>query len=66
MKRDQGLENLVKKYRKIFRVPENINHYSEEHFRKAEKRFVRNALRNGNPQPSISELRAPQGRTEPV
>ncbi len=42
-----GIELLVEKYRKIFRIPENINHYSEEDFRAAERKFLKLALAGG-------------------
>ena len=42
-----GIELLVEKYRKIFRIPENINHYSEEDFRAAERKFLKWALNGG-------------------
>ena len=29
-RQETGLERLVEKYRSQFRIPENLNHYSEE------------------------------------
>jgi len=43
--RDQkGLESLIRKYRGYFRRPENINFYSEEDYREAERKFVKYCL----------------------
>lgn len=36
-----GIELLVERYKQRFRVPENLNHYSEEDFQEAEKKFVK-------------------------
>ena len=35
---------LLKRYRKIFRIPENLDHYSKEDFRMAERKFIRWSL----------------------
>ena len=45
--KDIGIQLLLKKYKKIFRIPENLNYYSEEDYRIAEKRFIKYALREG-------------------
>jgi hypothetical protein len=39
-----GLESLLEKYRKVFRVPENLNFYSEEDYKTAERKFVKYSL----------------------
>ena len=39
-----GLELLIKKYREQFRTGENLDHYSKEDFRKAEKKFLKFSL----------------------
>ena len=44
---DVGLQLLLKKYKKIYRIPENIDYYSEKDYRNAEKKFIRYALREG-------------------
>jgi hypothetical protein len=41
---NNGLELLIKKYRKKFRISENLNHYSEEDFKNAEKKFLKYVL----------------------
>ena len=47
-KENIGLELLLKRYKKIFRVPENINYYSKMDFLIAEKKFIKYSLsRNG-------------------
>jgi len=38
---------LLKKYQEIFRIPENLNHYSEEDYQIAEKKFIKFALFEG-------------------
>ena len=39
-----GLELLLKKYREQFRTCENLDHYSKEDFKKAEKKFLKYVL----------------------
>jgi len=39
-----GIELLLRKYRKMFRIPENLDFYSEEDFKQAEKKFIKYAL----------------------
>lgn len=43
-KKKSGIYLLLKKYRTMFRIPENQNHYSGEDFRKAERMFLKHAL----------------------
>jgi hypothetical protein len=43
-KHPQGIELLVKKYRGMFQTPENLNHYSREDYKIAEKCFIKCAL----------------------
>jgi len=38
---------LLKKYQKVFRIPENLNYYSEKDYRIAEKKFIKYALVKG-------------------
>ena len=51
MKKEQnkttGLEVIIKTYKEIFSIPENLNHYSEEDYKKAEKKFLKYALTEG-------------------
>ena len=48
MKRDpeqeKGLERLIKMYREKFRISENLNHYSDEDLKRAEKKFLKYVL----------------------
>ena len=44
---DIGIQLLLKKYKKVFRIPENLNYYSEKEYRIAEKKFIKYALRVG-------------------
>lgn len=52
----KGIRRLIRKYRRKFRIPENLNHYSEEDFAEAEKRFVKLCLREG-PVPERNPIR---------
>jgi hypothetical protein len=47
-----GLERLVRECRRRFRIPENINHYSAEDLREAEKKFLKLCLIAGSWRPS--------------
>lgn len=40
----KGLQALIRKYQSYFRRPENINFYSEEDYRQAERKFVKFCL----------------------
>ena len=48
-----GIQLLLKKYKKIFRIPENLNYYTEEDYRIAEKKFIKYALRTGKVGPHV-------------
>jgi hypothetical protein len=41
---NRGIKSLIRLYKKIFRIPENLNHYSKKDYRKAERRFLKHAL----------------------
>jgi hypothetical protein len=43
-----GIKLLLEKYRKRFRIAENINHYSEENYKIAERKFLKFALSMGD------------------
>jgi hypothetical protein len=45
--KDLGIRLLLKKYKKNFRIPENLNYYSERDYRMAEKKFIKYALGAG-------------------
>jgi hypothetical protein len=40
-KTNEGLRRLVEKGRKSFRIPENLDFYSEDDLRTAEKKFIK-------------------------
>jgi hypothetical protein len=42
--KDKGIRLLIQKYRNEFRRPENIDFYSENDYKKAEKKFVKLCL----------------------
>ena len=41
---NKGIRVLIQKYRNEFRRPENIDHYTENDFKEAEKKFVKFCL----------------------
>ncbi len=43
-----GTKQLISRYRKKFRIRENLDHYSEEDFRAAEKKFLKLCLIKGH------------------
>jgi hypothetical protein len=45
--KDVGIQLLLKKYKKLFRIPENLNYYSHKDFRMAEKKFIKYAIGAG-------------------
>lgn len=47
MQRQTGIETLLWQHKRSFRIPENINHYSEEDFRAAEKKYVKLCMTRG-------------------
>jgi hypothetical protein len=47
-KREWGINALVRKGKKRFRIKENLRYYSPEDFKKAEKKFVKECILNGN------------------
>ncbi len=46
-----GMGLLIEKYRAIFKSPENTNHYSEEDYKAAERKFLIWCLENRNTAP---------------
>jgi hypothetical protein len=45
---NQGIRLLIQKFRNEFRRPENVDYYTENDFKEAEKKFVKFCL-TGNP-----------------
>ena len=43
-----GIKLLVEKYRKKFRISENINHYSRDNYKIAERKYLKFALEKGD------------------
>ncbi|MBW1695573.1 MAG: hypothetical protein JRH18_00155 [Deltaproteobacteria bacterium] len=43
--KSSGIQSLIHRYRKRFRIPENLNHYSDQDFRKAERKFLKFSLK---------------------
>jgi len=46
-KKLNGIELLIKKYKEIYRIPENLELYSEGDFRAAERKFLKWAISGG-------------------
>jgi len=42
--KELGIQLLLRKYRKMFRIPENLNHYSKSDYRIAERKFLKHLL----------------------
>jgi hypothetical protein len=47
-KENRGMKKLLKHYKKIFRIPENLDYYSRRDYEIAEKKFLKYALRKRN------------------
>ena len=47
-KKGSGVKLLKEMYRKKFRIPENVDYYSKEDLKKAEKKYVKLCLITGN------------------
>ena len=47
-KGNAGIQLLVKEYRKMFRIHENLNYYSAEDYQAAERKFLKYALDAGD------------------
>ncbi|GEM_PF-1447453 len=43
-KENTGLRQLYETCQKAFRIPENLNYYSVEDFKAAERRFIKHAM----------------------
>jgi hypothetical protein len=47
LEENTGIQLLLKKYRTLFQIPENVNYYSRADFKIAEKKFLKFALMEG-------------------
>ena len=45
--KNPGLKLLLDKLRREFRIAENLNHYSEENYKIAERKYLKFALSTG-------------------
>jgi hypothetical protein len=41
-----GIQLLLQRYKKMFRIPENLNHYSKPDYEIAEKKFLKHSLKS--------------------
>ena len=48
MKNPTGINLLLKECRKRFRIPENLDYYSDDDFREAEKKFIKLCFMGGH------------------
>jgi hypothetical protein len=44
---NKGIQMMLTRYKKIFRIPENTDYYSETDFKIAEKKFLKLVLQRG-------------------
>lgn len=44
---NNGIKALIERYRKKFRVSENLDYYSKEDYRRAEKKYLKFCLTTG-------------------
>jgi hypothetical protein len=44
---EKGIQSLMMYHKRSFRIPENINYYSEKDFKAAEKKYLKHCLSNG-------------------
>jgi len=42
-----GVARILDEYKKVFRIPENLNFYSEKDYQRAERKFIKFALHDG-------------------
>ncbi|MFZ0241876.1 MAG: hypothetical protein WAL90_09540 [Desulfobacterales bacterium] len=42
-----GIQRLIRNLKKEFRIPENLEYYSEEDLQEAEKKYLKFCLQNG-------------------
>ncbi|MBC2734610.1 MAG: hypothetical protein HF981_09655 [Desulfobacteraceae bacterium] len=45
---NQGLDRIVDRYRQQFRIPENLDHYSDNDLHEAERQYLRFCLNTGS------------------
>lgn len=43
-----GMDRLVEKYRRQFRIPENLDYYADGDYHQAERDYLRFCLRRGS------------------
>jgi hypothetical protein len=43
-----GINQILEKYRRQFRIAENLNHYSKANYRIAERKYVKFVLEHGD------------------
>ena len=47
LKSNAGIKVLLKQAKQKFRIPENLNHYSKDDYKRAEKKFVKECVLKG-------------------
>ena len=43
-----GMKLLVRKYRRQFRIPENLDHYTDKDYKTAEQKYIKMCVLKGN------------------
>jgi hypothetical protein len=52
---NSGIHKLISKHKNTFRIPENLNHYSEEDYKSAERKYIKYVLMKGTIEVADSE-----------
>jgi hypothetical protein len=47
IKKNTGLKRVLQRARKMFRIPENTEYYSAEHYKLAEKKYIKYCVLEG-------------------
>ncbi len=47
LKKNTGMSRLYRRYQRAFRIPENLNYYSPEDFKRAQRKFIKLGLTQG-------------------
>ena len=47
LRKTAGMSKLYRRYQRAFRIPENLNYYSPEDFKRAQRKFIKLGLTQG-------------------
>ncbi len=48
LSKNTGIELLLKRCKDKFRIPENLNYYTQEDYRTAERKFIKHSIQEGS------------------